>query len=56
LEEKTWETVKENPPTARKLTYTHGKFDDGNIATMDWEIMNHPPYCHDLVPSVFHLF
>jgi hypothetical protein len=26
------------------------------LATVDWEIMNHPPYSPDLAPSDFHLF
>jgi histone-lysine N-methyltransferase SETMAR len=35
---------------------TYNKFDEATLATMGWEIMNHPPYSPELAPSYFHLF
>jgi hypothetical protein len=54
LQEKAWETVKGNHPV-----YDNAHPHTANLttlATLGWEILNHPPHSLDLAPSDYHLF
>lgn len=42
-------------PTAWQCLSTYSKFDEGDLATVDWDIRNHPPYSPYLGTIDFHL-
>jgi hypothetical protein len=56
LDEKTWEPVKDIILLHENACPHWANLMKATLATMGWEIMNHPPHSPDLALSDFHLF